>query len=189
MKNFDERRNVPLLRIHNVVTTADIKQTVDITRLNSYDWGIYDMEFYGGSCGYVKTRDMKGKVTVFLTGKLISVGANSIKDSKNQLKKTIDLLNKNNLISKVEVNTKVQNIVATLDIKTTLDIEKLSKQLDYSILNKKNFPALIYKTEIGPTCLIFSSGKIVINGSKSINQLNKVIDIFFQLKLCNKIKV
>ena len=68
------------IKIRNVVTTADLGQKVNIERLNNFSWAIYDQVSYGGICGYVKSPEMHGKVTIFSTGKMISVGSSSIEE-------------------------------------------------------------------------------------------------------------
>jgi TATA-box binding protein (TBP) (component of TFIID and TFIIIB) len=62
------------MKIHNVITTANLRQYVDITKFIEYSWGEYDLERYGGRCGYVKDAKIQGRVTVFLSGKMISTG-------------------------------------------------------------------------------------------------------------------
>ena len=73
------------IKIQNVITTADLKQKVDATKFKNYPWGTYDIEYYGGRCGYVKDYSMSGRVTVFLSGKMISTGAKSTVKSIEQL--------------------------------------------------------------------------------------------------------
>jgi len=68
-------------KIVNVVTTADLKQKVDIKKFPEFAWGIYDKHTYGGRCGYVRANKMQGKVTMFPSGKMISLGAKSTKQS------------------------------------------------------------------------------------------------------------
>ena len=63
------------MKIRNVVTTADLVQDVDITKFVEFPWGIYDLTYYGGRCGYIKDKLIQGRVTVFKSGKIISVGA------------------------------------------------------------------------------------------------------------------
>ena len=72
-------------KIRNIICTSDLKQIIDISKFINFPWGIYDEVTYGGRCGYVKTPDIKGKVTIFLSGKMISLGANSLKTSYQQL--------------------------------------------------------------------------------------------------------
>lgn len=53
-----------LIRI--VISTADLKQSVEISKFNSYDWGRYDLvNNYNGRVGYVKDKFMEGRTTVF----------------------------------------------------------------------------------------------------------------------------
>ena len=42
------------------------------------------------------------------------------------------------------------------------------------IYEPEQFPGLIYKSTSGPKCLIFSTGKVVIAGSKSKDSLNVI---------------
>ena len=79
-------KNIPRneIQICNIITTADLKQKVNITKLNNFPWGIYDQVSYNGICGYVKTPEMKGRVTIFATGKMISIGSNTIQDGRSK---------------------------------------------------------------------------------------------------------
>jgi transcription initiation factor TFIID TATA-box-binding protein len=55
-----------------------------------------------------------------------------------------------------------------------LDIGLLSQKLSKMMYEPEQFPGAMYRTEEGPTCLIFASGKIVIAGARSETQLSKV---------------
>lgn len=59
--------------IENVVATPDLKQRVEITLFNRFNWGLYDLEYYGGRVGYIKDVYMQGKITIFPSGKMISI--------------------------------------------------------------------------------------------------------------------
>ena len=63
--------------IVNVVATADLAQRVDIQEIAEIPYTIHDSEIYGGRVTYLKTPQMYGKVTIFPSGKLISVGTKS----------------------------------------------------------------------------------------------------------------
>jgi transcription initiation factor TFIID TATA-box-binding protein len=73
---------------------------------------------------------------------------------------------------------KVHNIVAVTDIQMKLDIGKLSQK--WMIYEPEQFPGAIYKTEDGPTCLIFASGKVVTAGARSETQLIKVVNLVME---------
>ena len=130
----------PELKICNVITTADLKQLVDITRFNKFQWGLYDLEYYGGRVGYIKDVTMKGRVTIFQSGKMISTGANSIKQSIEQLKDSMTLMNRNELIESISLNPIVRNVVATLNIGKKLNLEVLDGNLSRSRYVPTQFP-------------------------------------------------
>jgi transcription initiation factor TFIID TATA-box-binding protein len=159
-------------KISNVVTTADLKQKIDITKLNDFPWGIYDQVSYNGICGYVKTPEMKGRVTIFASGKMISIGSNTIKDSIDKLNQTKFYLLKENLIKDVKLIPLVRNIISTMNYGKLLNLKKLAKSLPNSKYNPDIFVGLRFKIREGLTALIFSSGKIVLAGGKSIKEIH-----------------
>jgi transcription initiation factor TFIID TATA-box-binding protein len=162
-------------KIQNVISTADLHQHIDVRKLNQYQWGKYDTEVYGGRCGYIKDEGMQGRVSVFLSGKMISTGAKSVSQSIWQLEHAMHLLHKNKLAKLVDLAYKVQNIVATLDLHRKLDVKMTIPLLPNYIYEPDNFPGIIYKpSRNGGSCLIFASGKVVIAGAKSENQLNNI---------------
>jgi TATA-box binding protein (TBP) (component of TFIID and TFIIIB) len=96
-----------LLKIQNVVSTADLRQHIDARKFNQYQWGRYDIELYGGRCGYIKDEGMQGRVSVFLSGKMISTGAKEVSFSILQLHHALELLVSNKLAKMVELECKV----------------------------------------------------------------------------------
>lgn len=159
------------MKIRNVVATANLYQYIDVTKFIEYSWGIYDLECYGGRCGYVKDDHIPGRVTVFLSGKMISIGGKSIPESVQQLEYTKGILIREKFIKEISLEPKVQNVVATVDVKSKIDLNKMSSTFTGFSFIPEQFPAGIYKSLVGPTCLIFASGKIVIAGAKSEEEI------------------
>ena len=164
-----------LPKIQNVISTADLHQRIDARKLNQYQWGKYDTEIYGGRCGYIKDEGMQGRVSIFLSGKMISTGAKSVSQSIWQLEHAMHLLYKNKLANHTSPEYKVQNIVALLDLHRKLDVKRAIVSLSNYIYEPDNFPGIIYKPSgSNVSCLIFASGKVVIAGAKSENQLKNI---------------
>ncbi len=161
--------------IQNVVTTADLKQRVDITLFNRFNWGLYDLEYYGGRVGYIKDAYMQGKVTIFPSGKMISIGTKSINQSIKQLEYSMNLMHRNNLVENVVLNPIVRNIVATWNVGQKIDLNSLAADLPKSVYEPEQFPGLIIKVSQSCTFLIFSSGKVVITGAKSEEEIKSSI--------------
>jgi len=158
-------------QIKNVVTTANLGQNLDLTTFNNYFWGIYDQDVYGGRCGYVHEKGFSGKVTVFRSGKLISVGTKSVKDSIDQLENAKKHLVDEGFIKDVKIKPLVRNLVAVLNLGKKIPIEQMAPIIGGSY-EPEQFPALIYRFTKNTSYLIFASGKIIINGTKSEEEVN-----------------
>ena len=165
------------VKIQNTVTTADLKQKIDISSFNEYEHLSSNLALY--ACGYVKDDSMKGRVTVFASGKLISVGTKSPEDSKKELRKASKILQKHKLSKPVKITPQVRNIVSRFDLKRKLDIEKLARSLPKSLYEPEMFPGLTYRIQNSCVALLFSSGKGVIAGAKSIEEINSS---FYEIK-------
>lgn len=159
--------------ISNVVCTGNLNQKVDLTKFLNFEWGIYDDAIYGGRCGYVKSPEMKGRVTIFPSGKMISIGAKSVNNAINQLNEAKFCLVQAKFISDVKLEPKIQNIVAVLTLKENLNINKIATKIKGAIYEPEQFSAIILKSIKSITYLIFSSGKIVITGAKSEEEISQ----------------
>ena len=161
---------LPEIKIANTVSTAVLNQKVDIASFNEYEHLHSDLELY--RCGYVKDNKMVGRVTIFGNGKMISVGTKSPKQSFKELRKALKILHKHGLIKSRQLKPQTRNIVANTDFKKSIDIEQLARSLPKSMYEPEQFPGLVHRMHHSVVALIFASGKAVIVGSKSIEDIN-----------------
>jgi transcription initiation factor TFIID TATA-box-binding protein len=64
---------------------------------------------------------------------------------------------------------KIENVVSTVKLSPTFDLEDLKSNLENAEYNKSKFPGLVYRIkEPKAVFLLFNSGKVVCTGSKSI---------------------
>ena len=158
--------------IVNVVSTADLEQVVDLVKVSQLPYTIFDQEIYGGRVVYLKTPSMKGKVSIFFSGKLISVGTKSSEQAQLDLKNAVKILVSEGLINPVNIVVKLRNIVAVHNLGIPVDLEEMALIVN-GIYEPEQFPGLILRQdEPKVTYLVFSSGKIVIAGSKSLEDLD-----------------
>ena len=74
--------------------------------------------------------------------------------------------------NKTEFKVKVQNIVAFTTLGKPISLEKLLKKVENTEWQPEQFPGLVYKiTNPRASALIFSQGKIVCTGTKSLRDL------------------
>jgi transcription initiation factor TFIID TATA-box-binding protein len=171
-----ESKLIPEIKIQNTVSTADLKQPIDIGSFNEYEHLSSNLDLY--ACGYVKDKSMIGRVTVFGNGKLISVGTKSPEQSIKELKKASRILKKHKLATSIKIIPQVRNIVGRYDLKRKLSIEKLARSLPRSIYEPEVFAGLSYRLQGSCVVLLFASGKGVIVGAKTIEELNST---FFEI--------
>ncbi len=71
-----------------------------------------------------------------------------------------------------EPEVQIENIVATVILEHPLDLTLIETKLPEVDYNPDQFPGLVYRLEQPKvTALIFKSGKMVVTGAKSVNQL------------------
>ncbi|MCJ7767828.1 TATA-box-binding protein, partial [Candidatus Bathyarchaeota archaeon] len=80
-----------------------------------------------------------------------------------------------------EFHVKVENVVAFTSLGKDIPLTKLITKIENAEYEPEQFPGLVYRTnEPRAAALIFSSGKIVCTGAKSIDMakvaMKKVVD-------------
>lgn len=74
------------------------------------------------------------------------------------------------------VYSRTENVVVSADIHRDLPLEKLATTLENAEYNPEQFPGLIFKIENPKaSSLLFSSGKIICTGTKSIPEAKRAI--------------
>ena len=74
-------------------------------------------------------------------------------------------------------NLKIENVVASTKLADELDLIKMESEFEGAEYNKKKFPGLVYRVKDPKAAfLIFTSGKIVCTGAKTVDNVYKVID-------------
>ena len=168
--------NVPF-RVVNVVSTAVLSRPVDIESLPRLfpNEAVHDEKIYGGRVAYFKSEAMQGKVTIFPSGKIISVGTRSTGEAIREL----------NLVAKALraglTAPKIRNIVATADLGHGVDLELINsiREID-AVYEPEQFSGSIIKISLGEdkiaTMLLFASGKLICVGLKNKEEIKNAIE-------------
>ena len=172
---------IPRISIVNVVATATLDRNVDLEFLKeSFPREVvHDPEIYGGRAAYFKSNKMEGRVSIFSSGKMISVGTKSQDKAKQELVLVTNRLEKKG-IAKLESPVEIQNIVATADLGFELPLESIMHtQGVQTIYEPEQFPGAIIRFSLSrklkPAILLFSSGKIVCVGMKDQRDVERAI--------------
>lgn len=160
-------------KIVNVVISAWADK-LNIERLaRSLPKSMYEPETFSGLVYHRQVP--KATIIMFSTGRIVTTGTKSVRKGNESLNVTMYELS--NILKKdMKVkNKKIENIVIKSDIKSKIDLKKLSRKCQNSNYNKNVFPALIYINKPDPSCLVFGNGKIISAGSKNESQARQSI--------------
>ncbi|MFA7562857.1 MAG: TATA-box-binding protein [Methanoculleus sp.] len=80
-----------------------------------------------------------------------------------------------------EESLKIENIVASAKVTESLDLPSLASRLKDAEYNKKRFPGVVLRMQDPKiAALVFGSGKVVLTGAKSIDNLSRGLEILVE---------
>lgn len=182
---IDLKKLPPTLTIVNLVATAELKQPVTLKKLVGVRDFSYDTAIY--RCAYLKDKNTKSKISIFSSGKMISVGSKSFQNAKRALNYASKRLAALGLVAPTRLTVQLQNVVATSDMGKSMNLESLSLQLPNLIYEPQQFSGAIYyaKELEGASILIFANGKVVIAGLRRVDLLETARQVL--VKIANPI--
>jgi len=126
---------------------------------------------------------MKGKVTVFGNGKLISVGTKSEAQARSDIMTACRVLVEVGVDIPDKPKVTLQNIVATGELGKRIEIERLASRFPDVLYEPEQFPGAIYHAvELkGASVLVFASGKVVFAGLKDSQHLEEAEKVLKKL--------
>lgn len=83
-----------------------------------------------------------------------------------------------NVVVAKDNDIKIQNVVVSADTHTKFSLEHLASKLEHAEYEPESFPGLVYRIkEPKASTLVFTTGKIICSGSKSLKKAKEAIDI------------
>ncbi len=139
----------------------------------------------------MRLREPRATALVFASGKLVITGTKSSHNSSLATKKIAYILERVGFQPASFINFKVQNIVGTVDVGFPIRLEGVAfAHPTFSSYEPELFPGLIYRlVQPRVVLLIFVSGKVVITGAKTEEQLveglKKVFPVLMEFRKMN----
>ena len=140
------------------------------------------------SAAIIRIREPKTTALVFQSGKMICLGAKTEEVSRDAVKRYTRMLRKTLNRNITFHNFTVQNVVASHDVGFSLKVEQFYQEASSAGMVAKydpeNFSSMVLKMKVPKvTLLIFHTGKIIITGAKSRDQVYAVYDkVKYELK-------
>jgi transcription initiation factor TFIID TATA-box-binding protein len=155
-------------KIENVVATVsvDLEEKMDLNVIaRKYTDVEYNPERFPGLVMRILTP--KATILVFSTGKMVVTGLRDASEAEKVVNEVIKRISK----CKIKIGNPqiiIQNIVASGDLKCSIDLNLAAVVMEYSMYEPEVFPGLIYRMQDPKTVfLIFSTGRIVCTGGKT----------------------
>jgi len=173
----------PVIKIENIVATVTLDQTLDLNAIaRSVPNVEYDPEEFPGLI--LRLENPKLTALVFNSGKMVVTGAKSTQTLIKGFKKIIRLFVRHGIIIVGKPKIQIQNIVASANLGVEVDLEKAAFLLPNTMYEPEQFPGLIHRMDDPKVVLlVFSSGKMVITGAKSEEDVQRAVEnIYKKLK-------
>jgi transcription initiation factor TFIID TATA-box-binding protein len=158
------------INIENVVASTKLAEAFDLPKIElDLEGTEYNKKKFPGLVYRVKAP--KAAFLIFTSGKVVCTGSKNVEDVRmviTNLAKKLKSIGCKKINLEPEIH--VQNIVASADLKTRLNINTVALGLGLENIEyePEQFPGLIYRIKQPKVVvLIFSSGKLVITGGKS----------------------
>ena len=155
-------------KIENVVATVimEITDKIDLTKILSKCEDVeYNPERFPGLI--MRINEPKATFLIFTTGKMVITGLRRADDASLAVKKVIKYIKKAGInVSNPEIT--IQNIVASGDLHTFIDLNMAAIVMENVMYEPEVFPGVIYRMGDPKTVfLLFSTGKVVCAGAKN----------------------
>lgn len=156
------------IKIENVVASSSVGTTLDLEEvIKVLENADYNKERFPGVV--YRTTNPKTAALVFGSGKIVCTGAKSIPDVHRGLQQVFDRIRRTGVKILDEPEVTVQNIVASADIGTVLNLNAIAIGLGLENIEyePEQFPGLVYRlSDPKVVMLLFGSGKLVVTGGK-----------------------
>lgn len=174
------------IKVENVVATASIGKDLPLNTITmALDNAEYEPEQFPGIV--FRLKKPKTAILIFKSGKVVCTGAKNIVDVRKGILTVVKLIEKEGIPVIKKPDIVVQNIVATVNFHTKLNLKTIAITLGLEAIEYEPevFPGLVYKiAEPKVVALLFSSGKIVCTGAKKVEDI-KIAAKKIHLELSN----
>jgi len=170
--------------VHNIIATVNLCCPLDLkmiaTRARNAE---YNPKRF--TAVIMRIREPKTTALIFATGKMVCAGARSEDASRLASRKYARIVQKLGYPEVKFTNFRIENMVATANVQFPIRLEGLADAHDdYSSYEPELFPGLIYRMVVPKaTLLIFVSGKLIITGAKTREQIYEAFENIFPV-LC-----
>jgi len=171
---------LPKFKLQNVVATFNLGVDHLDLRAIALEKAFIEYNPQKFAAATIRIRSPRTTALAFASGNMVCTGAKTELESRLAGRKYVRILQKNGIPVSFR-NFKIQNIVASSEIPHTLKLLELSRAYGpYVSYEPDLFPGLVFRTTAPKLVfLLFRSGKIVITGAKSRDEIRDTYKSLF----------
>ncbi|MCJ7639974.1 MAG: TATA-box-binding protein [Euryarchaeota archaeon] len=177
------------IKIENVVASTSIGQEINLNQATlALEGADYNPKRFPGLV--YRTKDPKTAALIFRSGKIVCTGAKSIDDVYRGLENVFHSLRNIGIDVKGTPEIKVQNIVASGDLHSALNLNAIAIGLGLENIEyePEQFPGLVYRlSDPKVVVLLFGTGKLVVTGGRkpedAVNAVDRIVEELKSLSL------
>jgi len=171
-------------KIENIVASGSITDSIDLEMLTAkmQNYELNKKRFPGA---VLRLQNPKITVLLFTSGKVVMTGARSYDDFVCGLGNLVQKMKEAGVICHDTPNVKVTNMVCSYDIGKYISLNKvvITFNMENIEYEPEQFPGLVYRIpNSNVVALLFSSGKIILTGGKTMDEIEKGV-AFLEQKL------
>ena len=168
------------IKIENMVASAAFGVRIPLEEMVEHLEGAeYEPEQFPGLVYRVK--NPKAAILVFSSGKIICTGARSIADVRKAVEKVSKVIKETKIGEPKNYSIQIENIVASAQIPSRLNLDKIAFGSENSEYDPNRFPGLVFRMkDPNATFLLFSSGKVVCTGIRTVEDVESAMNFLFK---------
>lgn len=167
------------IKIENVVANARIANNLDLEYIESrLEEAMFTKKKFPGLV--YRTREPRSAFLIFRSGKVVCTGSKTEEGVREVIDKLAADLRGIGIEVEEHPDFKVQNIVASANLGRELNLGAIvvGLELEGMEYEPEVFPGLVYRIdEPRSAILIFSSGRLVITGGKTLEDCEKSVEV------------
>jgi len=166
------------VKIQNIVAFTDLGAKISLEKvLQELENTEYQPEQFPGLI--YRMQSPRASALVFSQGKIVCTGTKSMDALREAMQQIVKNLRGVGFRLPQKYTTTVENIVASSAIDADLDLDDIAFQLENSEYEPEQFPGLVYRiSQPRVAFLLFKSGRIIITGGRTINEIHEALGIF-----------
>ncbi len=177
------------VKIENIVASASLGIRVPLEKMVEHLEGSeYEPEQFPGLI--YRIQNPKVAMLIFSSGKIVCTGARNITDARKAVEKVAMMIRSLNLDVPKKYKLQIENIVASAQILSRLDLDRIAFEAENSEYEPSQFPGLVYRMKDPKVVfLLFGSGKIICTGTRKIEDIEYSLNLLLKkLKNINALK-